>query len=39
MVVNNFSKFYMQKPKPQNVAHPNTTLQAIWNDLPDETIR
>jgi len=27
------------KPKPQNLAEPKAAVQAIWNDLPDETIR
>jgi len=26
------------KPTPQDVADPNTALQAIWNNLPDEAI-
>jgi len=31
--------FSKPKPKPKNPADPNAAVQAIWNDLPDETIR
>jgi len=39
IVIGTFSSFNKLKPKSQNVVNPKTAVQAIWNDLSDETIQ